>query len=285
MPAARSFAASLVSVAALVAAAPAAASGPGRPTGNAGGRAAVERARALTGGRGVRSGRELTGALADVYAALPQLSGDDRLEAHALLARPDDDQPDPGGTHKYSVPPAVVQKYCTAHFCVHYVKSTRDAPDQTDNVGPDGQAPPDAVPDYVDQMASILENEVFPCENGTGDGACSMTGGGWRLGGSSPGLGWTPPVPDNGLGGDDRLDVYIEDLFPSGIFGYVALDPTQKPSARSAYGYMVVDKDFSRFANGDPAGGLADERVTIAHEYNHLLQNAYDFAADKWMFE
>ncbi|MFL5894914.1 MAG: hypothetical protein ACJ76Z_07340, partial [Thermoleophilaceae bacterium] len=55
--------------------------------------------------------------------------------------------------------------------------------------------------------------------------------------------------------------------------------------ARSAYGYMVVDKDFSRFANGDPAGGLADERVTIAHEYNHLLQNAYDFAADKWMFE
>jgi hypothetical protein len=48
---------------------------------------------------------------------------------------------------------------------------------------------------------------------------------------------------------------------------------------------MVLDKDYSRFANGDAAGGVAAESVTAAHEYNHVIQNAYDYLEDSWMFE
>jgi hypothetical protein len=160
--------------------------------------------------------------------------------------------------------------YCGAHFCIHWVTTSADAPNLTNsNVNP--------VPDYVEQMLNILENEVYPCENGTAPAACA----------GSPGLGWRDAAPDNGLGGDDKTDVYIENLYDNEhAFGYVASDPGQtRDPAVPHSAYMVLDKDYSRFANGDAAGGLAAERVTAAHEYNHVLQNAYDYVEDSWMFE
>jgi Family of unknown function (DUF6055) len=269
-------ASALAAVIAALACAPA--SGASPAAGRSHATIALERARDALDGVGVRSGRDVSVALARLYAALPQLNGSDRAQAEALLARPDDSQADPDGTHKWTVPEAMASPYCTAHFCVHWVTTSADAP-------PD--AKPIGVPASVQQMAAIFENEVHPCENGTAPDACALvTGAGGQMGGTAPGLGWREPADDSPLGGDNRLDIYIEDLYPTGAFGYEANDPGQSPDpAVPHHAYMVMDKDYSRFANGDAALGLADERVTAAHEYNHVLQNAYDYLQDEWMFE
>src|SRR4051812_10351858 len=248
----------LALVAGLIAAAGAGAT----PPTHAQAKRALAKAQELQKGKGVKTGRELTPALQQLFAALPRLSPDDREAARALLARPGDPGQDPSGTHKWSGPEAPASPKCTTHFCVHYTL-----------VGGDG-----STGTYAQAMADLFENEVYPCENGTVAGACA--------GGTAPGLGWRAPASDGTLGGDGRLDVYIEDLFPDDLFGYAAVDPNQSqdPSVPH-HAYMVMDKDYTRFAGGSAVGGLAEERVTAAHEYNHVLQNAYDFNEDPWMFE
>jgi hypothetical protein len=207
-----------------------------------------------------------TETLQRLFRALPSLKGDDRREAVDILSRPDDGVQDPQGTHKYTAPPGQQKQDCTTHFCIHWVTTTADAPALTDGDS-------DSVPDYVETMQGVFENEVYPCENGTTPDGC---------GSARPGLGWRAPAAD----ADGKTDVYIQDLFPTGVFGYVAIDPGQgSDPAEPHVAYMVLDKDFSRYAGGTAAGGLAAERVTAAHEYNHVLQNAYDFAEDTWMFE
>jgi Family of unknown function (DUF6055) len=221
---------------------------------------ALAKVQQLQQGRGVETGRELTPALNQLFAGLPSLSPRDRRTAEAILARPDDGQPDPAGTHKWSGPEAGTSPKCTAHFCVHFTMSGPDASNGT----------------YAQNMANLFENEVYPCENGTAPAACA----------GSPGLGWRDPSPDGGRGGDNRVDIYIEDLFTTErVFGYVALDPgqTQNPAAPH-FAYMVMDKDYSRFATASLTA-LQAEEVTAAHEYNHVLQNAYDYLEDPWMFE
>src|SRR3954470_18138867 len=214
----------------------------------------------LQKGEGVRTGYELTPALTQLYAALPRLSVDDRQAAESLLARPDDPQPDVADAHKWTGPEAGSSPRCTTHFCIHFTNVGADASDAT----------------YAQSMANIFENEVFPCENGTAASACA----------GSPGLGWRDAAADGGLGGGDTVDVYLEDLFPQRIFAYVALDPGQTQDASVPHhAYMVMDRDYSRFGDGSAASGLAAERATAAHEYNHVLQNAYDYLEDSWMSE
>jgi hypothetical protein len=220
----------------------------------------------------VKTGRELTPALNRLFASLPKLSPDDRRAAEGILARPDDGDQDPSGTHKWSVPEAPTSPDCGVHFCIHYVQTSSDAPDQTTTL-------PNTHPDYVEEMLSVFEDEVYPCENGNTANVCG--------GGTTPGLGWRDAASDGTLGGSNgKLDVYIEDLVPDHIFGYVALDPNQDQSPSVAHhAYMVMDKDFSRFGDGSPAANTQNMDVTAAHEYNHVLQNAYDYLEDPWMFE
>jgi hypothetical protein len=228
-------------------------------------RQALTQVEQLQRGKGVHDGRELSPALMHLYNELPSLTGDDRAAAQAILARPDDTDADPPDTHKWSGPQAGISPKCSAHFCVHFTAVGSDASNAT----------------YAQDMANLLENQVYPCENGTGATACA----------GRPGLGWRAPASDGtkggtGCGADSCIDVYIEDLFPSGVFGYVAPDVGQSSDpAVPHYGYLVMDKDFTRFGNGSAASGLAAEEVTAAHEYNHLLQYAYDYREDAWMFE
>jgi hypothetical protein len=183
----------------------------------------------------------------------------------AILARPDAPGPDPSGTHKWSGTgkDAPGSPLCAAHFCVHWTQSGVDASNST----------------YAQQMLDILENEVYPCENGTAPTACA----------GKPGLGWRDPPSDFGLGGGTEVDVYIQDLFSTAqVYGYTALDPgqTRDPSVPH-FSYMVMDKDYSRYGGGGSGGatGIKAEQVTAAHEYNHVLQNGYDYIEDPWMFE
>src|SRR3954454_20933332 len=237
----------------------AAGAGAGAPRHDAAGHALANVERLQKGG-GIRKRHQTTPTFAHLSAPRPRLSVDARQPAESLLARPDDPQPDVADAHKWTGPEAGSSPRCTTHFCVHFTNVGADASDAT----------------YAQSMANILENEVLTCENGTAASACA----------GSPGLGWRDAAADGGLGGGDTVDVYIEDLFPQRIFGYVALDPGQTQDASVPHhAYMVMDRDYSRFGDGSAASGLAAERVTAAHEYNHVLQNAYDYLEDPWMFE
>ena len=226
---------------------------------------ALVKAQQLAKGNGVKTGHELTPALSQLFAALPSLSGSDRAAAEAILARPDDSTADPSGTHKWKGPEAPTSPKCSAHFCVHFTLSGADGSSDT----------------YAQTMANVFENEVYGCENGTGATACF----------GRPGLGWRLPASDGTAGNTNAacsagtcIDVYIEDLYTNErVYGYTAIDQGQtRDPAVPHYGYLVMDKDYSRYGG---VSAIANERVTAAHEYNHLLQDAYDYLEDPWMLE
>jgi hypothetical protein len=194
--------------------------------------------------------QELTTTLLTLSRSLDRLGPVQRRNAEALLARPTD-SPDPDDS-AYTTPEHV-PAFCSTHFCVHYVTSTADAPALTDNNQ-------NGVPDYVEQVDLVAET-VYNVENGT--------------------LGWRPPKSDGTRGGDARTDIYLVQLGGQ-LFGYSATDLGQRGRSQSAY--LVVDNDYNatEFPGTTP---LNDLEVTLAHEYNHVLQFAYDAAQDVWFDE
>lgn len=215
-------------------------------------------------GVGAPEALDATAALNALAASYGQLQGADRRRARGLLARPTDGQADQyGDGYPANAPLASAE---SPHFCVHWVNdpTKEDAPSLVDA---NGVADLDGIPDYVEAILEIAEYsysiEVAP-------GA----------------LGWEPPKPDNaGCGADPgaHADVYLKQLGLAGIFGYESPDPGQG-SARSQYGYMVIDDDFALEEYGYP-DPLDPAKVTFAHEFNHLLQQNYDSFQDVWMFE
>ena len=221
---------------------------------------ALQRVQRLADGRGVRTGRELSAALAELAAQRSALSTDDRRQADALLGRPTDktDFTQPGGPYSNT---AAIYKTCSARFCVHWVDRTEDAP------SPANADSCPATPDYVDFMRRSFEQSA-EVENDD--------------------LGWTAPIADGALGGDARTDVYVKELNADtsggSLFGYAATDAGQSADRRHAF--LVLDDDYAADEfdgyGGDPTIPV---QVTAAHEYNHVLQYAYDFFQDSWMFE
>jgi hypothetical protein len=143
---------------------------------------------------------------------------------------------------------------CTAHFCVHYVTTTPDAPPLAD-----GQ--PNGVPDYVEAVAAALEDS-YAIENGT--------------------LGWEAPLSDASVDGDARTDAYLARL-GSGLYGYAAPDPGQG-FQHQRHGYLVLDDDYASFVTPE-LSAVEAMQVTAAHEYNHVLQFAYDMGYEDWAKE
>jgi hypothetical protein len=221
----------------------------------------LRKARAVVNGRGAEGGRELTPLLKTLALQLPQLEGSDRARARRLLARPAAGEGN-GNEIQYTVPEQA--PLCSAHFCVHWVATSDDAPPLADSDS-------SGTPDYVEFTSAVFEN-VYANENGR--------------------LGWLPPVPDGVRGCPppvdpgcaNHTDVYLADVGGQGIFGYAGPDPGQTSLHQVAY--LVMDNDYSAAQfpryQGDPTMPL---EVTAAHEYNHVLQFAYDTAQDTWMFE
>ena len=210
---------------------------------------------ALSGEEWGEQDRELdpTLALRDLHAALPRLDGERREQALQLLARPTDAR-DPY-RNSYKVPEAA--PFCTTNFCVHYVTSTGDAPDLTDVGGVIG------VPDYVEAIDTAAETS-FAVENGQ--------------------LGWPAPRSDGKLGGGSGVtDIYLANVGGDGLFGYAAPDPGQACKTK-CFAFLVMDNNFSTAEFGYPNPQIPLE-VTIAHEYNHVLQFGIDAALDGWAFE
>ena len=216
---------------------------------------ALRQAAELARGAGVSRGRELTPALATVYGRSAALAPADREAAGQLLARPTDNSPgQPGGP--YTAPSTAAW---TDHYCFHWVESGVDAPP-----GSDGNL--NTIPPYLQDVADVFET-VYEREHGD--------------------LGWIEPISDGALGGctDDgwegRTDVYLKDLGKLGLYGYAAPDAGQDDT-QHPYAFLVMDDDYAEYGYDDPMDPL---EVTAAHEYNHVLQYAYDVLQDKWMFE
>ncbi|MEO9326114.1 MXAN_6640 family putative metalloprotease [Nocardioides sp. C4-1] len=194
---------------------------------------------------------DVTMALREVANTREVLSGDEREAADALLRRPTDGAGD--GLLAYDVVEAT--PVCTEHLCVHYVATTDDAPAMTDGNG-------DGVPDYVQTTLDTLT----------------------RVADDYVAAGYRRPKPDGARGGDARTDVYLGDLGP-GIYGYCSSDdPSTSNSRGDRWAYCVLDNDYdpTDFPSNTPLENL---RVTIAHEYFHAVQFAYDRYEDAWLLE
>jgi hypothetical protein len=159
----------------------------------------------------------------------------------------------------FSVPEAPRSPACGAHFCVHWVDRGLDAPELKDSDG-------DGVPDYVERVLAVAEH-VHEVENGK--------------------LGWREPLSDGTLGGGHgKTDIYLEEIGPQ-LFGYADPDRVVGEHGRVSshlHAFLVLDNDYEPFEFPQTSQGR-DLKVTIAHEYNHILQFGYDAYADPWFAE
>jgi hypothetical protein len=205
-----------------------------------------------------RSATDLTPLLRELAARLPSLKGSERRDARALLARPSDGPADPQGSG-YTVPEAPASPSCSAHFCVHWVATSDDAPDLADNNA-------NGIPDFVETTTTAAETS-HSVENDQ--------------------LGWREPKSDGTEGGSvGKVDIYLKQLGGTGIYGYSAPDPSQPNEGdNSLYAYLVLDNDFQKSEFPQYESPTTPLEVTLAHEYNHVLQFGIDFNQDTWMFE
>ncbi|HVY78748.1 MAG TPA: MXAN_6640 family putative metalloprotease [Solirubrobacterales bacterium] len=185
-------------------------------------------------------------------------SAGDQWIFRAPAARPTD-HPDPNRA-AYTVPEAPRSPACTRHFCVHWVAEGIDAPSLADANG-------DGIPDYVARVQEVAEH-VHQVENEE--------------------LGWREPKSDGRKGGRrGKTDIYLDEI-GGALFGYAAPDRGQGTKAhrlpRRLHGYLVLDNDYDprEFPGTTPEKDL---EVTLAHEYNHILQFGYDAYQDAWFAE
>lgn len=96
------------------------------------------------------------------------------------------------------------------------------------------------------------------------------------------GAGYRMPLPDGNLGGDALTDIYVDTL-PQGLYGYCTTDQQKQtgPGRFDVWAYCVVDNDYAGF----PLTPIQNLQVTVAHEYFHATQFAYDIADDGWAME
>ncbi len=97
-------------------------------------------------------------------------------------------------------------------------------------------------------------------------------------------LGYLLPPSDGGLGGDEKYDIYFQNM---SYYGYVVYEGNGPMPWNDHFSYMVLHHNFLVFPpNPDPEGcqwGAA--KATAAHEYHHAVQFAYDVDEDTWFME
>jgi hypothetical protein len=77
-------------------------------------------------------------------------------------------------------------------------------------------------------------------------------------------LGYPTPPLDGAEGGDDKYDIYIQNL--AGLYGYTQFETKVADSRWTSF--MVIDNDYV----GYYSSGINGARVTVAHEFHHGIQ-------------
>ena len=97
-------------------------------------------------------------------------------------------------------------------------------------------------------------------------------------------MGFLEPPPDGGLGGDEKFDIYFENM---GYYGYAQPEGPGPEPWNDYYSYIVLNSDFLGFPpNDDPEGDqYGAAKVTVAHEFHHSTQFAYDINEGMWFME
>lgn len=158
----------------------------------------------------------------------------------------------------------------TEHFRVHYSLSGIDQVPLKDSDG-------NGHPDYVEEVAKALEYSWYA---------------------EVDYFGWSAPPPDSGLGGDDRYDIYLKDIWNEIAAGYTAPDRDSEPGDNpntpdveeesADASYIVLDNDYAEYA-ADPEPDIDNiefMRTVVAHELNHALQFGYDSEEPhNWLWE
>jgi hypothetical protein len=93
--------------------------------------------------------------------------------------------------------------------------------------------------------------------------------------------GYRSPKPDKNLGGDSKIDIYVDNL-PTGLYGYCTTDQRVHAPHYDVWAYCVLDNDYAGFPAHTPLQNL---QVTAAHEFYHAVQFAYDIGEDGWFME
>lgn len=206
---------------------------------------------AVAAREGKEVGRDVSLAMADLFARYDSLSPSEKKQADALLARPTDGANDPlkdGYTVREARP------ICGPHVCIHYVKTTGDAPSSTDSDG-DGRY------DWAEYSLKVMES-VWRKEVGQ--------------------LKYRAPASDGRRGGNKKFDVYLSDVGNDGLYGYCTTEYRVPGQKFRASGYCVLDEDFVEF---EPQPRAASLKVTAAHEFFHAIQYNYDYDEDRWAME
>ncbi len=192
------------------------------------------------------AGRDMTLMMRDLRLGLDDLSAADRKTAERVLARPTDGSVPIGSPYPSGSNPTFV---CPSgqSFCVHYATAGSHAPSD-----------PTWVTKTVNTTTNVWNRVV--------------TQGGYR----APLADGTSPSH----GPDGKLDVYISAL-PSGLYGYCTSDDPSTTSYRVS-AFCVVDNDYAGFPVNTPLENL---QVTVAHEFFHAVQYAYDWSEDGWLLE
>ena len=196
--------------------------------------------------------------LRDLAATMNGLTGSDRRLAESMLARPTD-----GKSGDYTAPKSDFKRTCPANFCIHWVKSTRDAPSLTD------KGPKNGLPDWIDKTKAVMKT-VWSKEIGN--------------------LGYKKPKSDPPFGGhsggnpNSKLDIFIQDVGRFGFYGLCTTDDPKLNVRRDVSAYCIFDDDYS---GGQFPGihGVNALKVTAAHEFHHASQFAYDWKEDRALLE
>ncbi len=144
----------------------------------------------------------------------------------------------------------------SGYFLLHY------------NLAPDPDAVPgddldgNSVPDFVEKCAAYCDSALTKVQQ----------------------LGYRLPPSDGVSGGDDRFDIYFQDMT---YYGYATYEAPGPEPWNDFISYLVLNNNFLGFPpNQDPEGDIAGAaKATIAHEFQHCIQFGYNAYEDLWIME
>ena len=172
---------------------------------------------------------------------------------------------DPANREKSVSQPTLTNNYQTANFNIEWGPSVPYINEWQD------QNPENGIPDYIDNLASYLEAS-------------------WS--GEVTTLQLLAPYLSNNY----LVNVYVGNTgsgspsISNYVYGYATVYPYSGLNGQAGVSFMVLNSDLSDIVdivhNDDPEGDfLGALKVTVAHEFFHNIQFAYDIDEAGWMME